>query len=140
MQVWYCAALVFAGGGGSSGRGLLSLPRPYLRESIFPCGPPENVLAAIMIGDQRILQAEPIGDSANLAPSNPRSANSCNCQHHHSQRKPLAKSRSEKRPTLNVQNAGNTLSQWATHATSVANLGKSRHNSVSDIFSRNIRD
>jgi len=28
-------------------------------------------------------------------------------QHHHSQRKPLAKSRSEKRPTLNVQSARN---------------------------------
>src|ERR1700730_16390042 len=29
------------------------------------CGPPENVLAAIMIGDQRMLQADPIGDGAN---------------------------------------------------------------------------
>src|SRR5258706_6380193 len=38
---------------------------PYLRESMLRCGPPENVLAAIMIGDQRMLQAEPIGDSAN---------------------------------------------------------------------------
>src|ERR1700749_581014 len=28
-------------------------------------GPPENVLAAIMIGDQRMLQAEPIGYGAN---------------------------------------------------------------------------
>src|ERR1700704_3044439 len=37
-------------------------------------------------------------------------------QHHHSQRKPLAKSRSEKRPTLNVQSARNSLSQWPTRA------------------------
>ena len=29
------------------------------------CGLPENVLAAIMIGDQRMLQAQPIGDRAN---------------------------------------------------------------------------
>ena len=51
----------------------------------------------------------------------------CN-QHHHSQRKPLAKSPSEKRPTLNVQCARNSLSQWPTRATSAANLRKSRHN------------
>jgi len=40
----------------------------------------------------------------------------CSYQHHHSQRKPLAKSRSEKRPTLNVQSARNSLSQWPTRA------------------------
>jgi hypothetical protein len=36
-------------------------------------------------------------------------------RHHHSQRKPLAKSRSEKRPTLNVETARNSLSQWPLH-------------------------
>jgi hypothetical protein len=45
-------------------------------------------------------------------------------QHHHSQRKPLAKSRSEKRPTLNVQFARNSLSQWPTCATAGANRRK----------------
>src|ERR1700730_14973298 len=38
---------------------------PYLRESVLRCRPPQNVLAAIVIGDQRMLQAEPIGDDAN---------------------------------------------------------------------------
>src|SRR3981189_3563131 len=33
-------------------------------------------------------------------------------QHHHSQRKPPAKSRSEKRPTLTVQRARNSPSRW----------------------------
>src|ERR1700682_281524 len=47
----------------------------------------------------------------------------CN-QHHHSQRKPLAKSRSEKRPTLNVRSARNSLSQWPTRATAGANPRK----------------
>ena len=45
-------------------------------------------------------------------------------QHHHSQRKPLAKSRSEKRPTLDVQSARNSLSQWPTRVTAGANLRK----------------
>jgi hypothetical protein len=35
------------------------------------------------------------------------------------QRKPLAKSRSEKRPPLNVETARNSLSQWLTSATAV---------------------
>jgi hypothetical protein len=43
---------------------------------------------------------------------------------HHSQRKPLAKSLSEKRPTLNVEIARNSLSQWPTPATAVANQWK----------------
>src|SRR5260370_29835942 len=47
----------------------------------------------------------------------------CN-QHHHSQRKPLAKPPSEKRPTPNVQRTRNSLSQWPTHATAGANLRK----------------
>ncbi len=42
----------------------------------------------------------------------------------HSQRKPLAKSRSEKRPTINVQSVGNSLSQWPTRVTAGANLRK----------------
>src|ERR1700682_1558006 len=44
----------------------------------------------------------------------------CN-QHHHSQRKPLAKSPSEKRPTLNVQRARNSLSRWPTRVAAAAN-------------------
>ena len=63
----------------------------------------------------------------------------CN-QHHHSQRKPLAKSRSEKRPTLNVQSARNSLSQWPTRATAGANPRKSPHNFAKCIFSSYIRD
>jgi hypothetical protein len=45
-------------------------------------------------------------------------------RHHHSHRKPLAKSRSEKRPPLNVETARNSLSQWPTPATTVANRRK----------------
>jgi putative ABC transport system substrate-binding protein len=45
-------------------------------------------------------------------------------RHHHSQRKPLAKSHSEKRPPLNVETARNSLSQWPTPATTVANRRK----------------
>ena len=42
------------------------IPRgPYLREGMFGGRPPQNILAAIVIGDQRMLQAEPIGDGAN---------------------------------------------------------------------------
>ena len=41
-----------------------------------------------------------------------------------SQRKPLAKSRSEKRPTLSVESARNSLSQWPTRATAGANPRK----------------
>jgi len=41
---------------------------PYLRESMLRCRPPQDVLAAIVIGDQRMLQAEPIGDNANARP------------------------------------------------------------------------
>jgi hypothetical protein len=44
------------------------------------------------------------------------------------QRKPVAKSRSEKTPTLNVQCARNSLSQCPTRVTSAANLRNSRHN------------
>jgi len=40
------------------------------------------------------------------------------------QRKPLAKSRSEIRPPLNVETARNSLSQWLTSATTVANRRK----------------
>jgi hypothetical protein len=40
------------------------------------------------------------------------------------QRKPLAKSRSEKRPPLNVETARNSLSQWPARATAVANRRK----------------
>src|ERR1700730_3711413 len=36
-----------------------------LCEGMLRCRPPENVLAAIVIGDQRMLLAEPIGDGAN---------------------------------------------------------------------------
>src|SRR4029077_1210012 len=39
--------------------------RANLREGMLRCRPPQNVLAAIVIGDQRMLQAEPIGDGAN---------------------------------------------------------------------------
>jgi len=42
---------------------------------MFGGRPPENVLAAIVIGDQRMLEAEPICDGANACPSNPLSAN-----------------------------------------------------------------
>jgi hypothetical protein len=45
-------------------------------------------------------------------------------RHHHSQRKPLAKSRSEKRPTVNVQSPRNSLSQWPTRAIAGANRRK----------------
>ena len=45
-------------------------------------------------------------------------------RHHHSQRKPLAKARSEKPPPLNVETARNSLSQWLTPATAVANRRK----------------
>ena len=45
-------------------------------------------------------------------------------RHHHSPRKPLAKSRSEKRPTLNVQSARNSLSEWPTRAIAGANRRK----------------
>jgi hypothetical protein len=44
-------------------------------------------------------------------------------RHHHSQRKPLAKSRSEKRPTLNVQSPRNSLSRWPTRAIAGATGG-----------------
>src|SRR3984893_4754789 len=37
---------------------------PYLREGMLRRPPPEDVLAAKVIGDQRMLQAEPIGDGA----------------------------------------------------------------------------
>jgi hypothetical protein len=40
---------------------------------------------------------------------------------HHPPRKPLRKSRSEKRPTLNVQSAAISLSQWPTRAIVGAN-------------------
>src|SRR5260370_42203165 len=46
------------------------------------------------------------------------------CEHHHSQRKPLAKSRSEKRPALHPQSVGNLLSQWPTRAIAGANRRK----------------
>src|ERR1700745_727959 len=36
-----------------------------LREGMLRCRPPKNVLAAIVIGDQRMLQAEPICDGEN---------------------------------------------------------------------------
>src|SRR5438445_5470555 len=49
-------------------------------------------------------------------------------QHHHPQRKPLTTSRSEKRPTLNVQSGRNSLSQWPTRTTAGANRRKGRHN------------
>jgi hypothetical protein len=48
----------------------------------------------------------------------------CGYQHHHSQRKPLAKSLSEKCPTLNVQSPRNSLSQWPTRAIARANRRK----------------
>ena len=56
------------------------------------------------------------------------------------QRKPLAKWCSEKRPTLNVQSARNSLSQWATWALASANPRKPREKTSRDIFSRNIND
>jgi len=37
----------------------------YLRESMLCCRSPEKVLAAIVISDQRMLEAEPVGDGAN---------------------------------------------------------------------------
>jgi hypothetical protein len=49
-------------------------------------------------------------------------------RHHHSQRKPLAKARSEKPPPLNVETARNSLSQWPARATAVANRRKCRYN------------
>jgi hypothetical protein len=49
-------------------------------------------------------------------------------RHHHSQRKPLAKSHSEKRPPLNVETARNSLSQWPPPAITVTNRRKRRHN------------
>jgi hypothetical protein len=39
--------------------------RAYLREGMLRSRPPEDVLAAIVIGNQRMLQAKPIGDGAN---------------------------------------------------------------------------
>jgi hypothetical protein len=59
---------------------------------------------------------------------------------HHPQRKPLAKSRSEKHRPLSAECARNSLSQGATRAITAANLRKSRHNSAVDTFSSNIRD
>ena len=56
------------------------------------------------------------------------------------QRKPLAKSRSEKQPTFNVQRARNSLSQCPTRATSAANIRKSGHNFAVIGFSCNIKD
>ena len=53
---------------------------------------------------------------------------------------PLTKLPTEKRPTLSVQSARNSLSQWATQTTTAANLRKSRNNCGNDIFSRNIGD
>src|SRR5665648_200345 len=61
-------------------------------------------------------------------------------RHHHSQRKPLAKSRSEKRPTLNVETARNSLSQWPTPQNAPANPRKCPHNYVRYIFFSVIRD
>jgi hypothetical protein len=57
-----------------------------------------------------------------------------------SQRKPLAKSPSEKRPKLNVQRAMNSLSRWPTRVAAGANPRKRRHNWASDTFSCHIRD
>ena len=57
-----------------------------------------------------------------------------------SPRKPLTKSRSEKRPTLNAQSATISLSQWPTQGIASANRRKRRQNSAMDIFSINIRD
>ena len=62
------------------------------------------------------------------------------CGHRHLRRKPLTKSPTEKRLTLNVQSARNSLSQWATNATTAGNLRKSRNNSEDDIVYRNISD
>ena len=56
------------------------------------------------------------------------------CGHRHLRRKPLTKSPTEKRLTLNVQSARNSLSQWAINATTAGNLRKSRNNSE-DTFS-----
>jgi hypothetical protein len=44
--------------------------------------------------------------------------------HHHSQRKPLAKSRFEKTPPVSAETAKNSLSQWPTPATAVVNRRK----------------
>ena len=57
-----------------------------------------------------------------------------------SQRKPLAKSPSEKRPKLNVQRARNSLSRWPTRVAAGANPRKSPHNFARCIFSSYIRD
>jgi hypothetical protein len=54
--------------------------------------------------------------------------------------KATGKSRSEKRPTLNVQSPRNSLSQWPTRAIAGANRRKRRHNSAVDILLCNIRD
>ena len=48
----------------------------------------------------------------------------------HSQRKPLAKSRSEKRAPLNMETARNSLSQWPTRAIAVANPRELQRNWV----------
>src|SRR5450759_1653335 len=61
-------------------------------------------------------------------------------RHHHSQRKPLAKSRSEKRPTLTVETARNSLSQWPTPQNAPANPRKCPRNCVRYIFFSVIRD
>jgi hypothetical protein len=66
--------------------------------------------------ERRVRQASRTDGAVDTRPT-------CN-QHHHSQRKPLAKSRSEKRPTLSVQSARNSLSQGPTRATAGANPRK----------------
>src|SRR5258707_13296144 len=38
---------------------------PYLREGMLCCCSPENVFAAVVISDQRVLQAEPVRYGAN---------------------------------------------------------------------------
>src|SRR5258708_2989133 len=38
---------------------------PYLGEGMLCCCSPENVFAAVVISDQRMLQAEPVGYGAN---------------------------------------------------------------------------
>ncbi len=64
----------------------------------------------------------------------------CCVRQHHWQRKPLANWCSEKRPTLNVQSARNSLSQWTTWALAAVNPRKSRDKTWYDVFSRNISD
>jgi hypothetical protein len=39
-----------------------------LCEGVFGRGTPEDVLAAIMVGDQRMLQSDPIGNRTNTCP------------------------------------------------------------------------